>query len=82
MEGSINMSLPHQNCMKCGEEHDILLSSSPIFGGCSHHKFCQSCFRKENADLPLDSDLPFTCPCCHTPPYKAAESFDEAILLD
>ena len=84
MENSNNISLLHDSCMKCGETSDLLLSFFTRFSiRFCNHKFCQTCFKKENTDLPLASDLTyeFICPCCHIPLYKGVQSIDEAILI-
>ena len=85
MENSNNISLPHDNCMKCGETNDHLLSFFTRFSDIQfcNHKFCQGCFKKEHNDSPSASDLTYECicPCCHIPLYKGVQSIDEAILL-
>lgn len=56
--------------MKCGEESTILLSSLAAFFEITDlcdHKFCESCFKKENTDLAKIETYTFSCPCC--PPY-------------
>ena len=67
--------------MKCRECNGFLLS--PCYGaiGVCDHKFCQSCFRKENEDLAPNPFYTFTCPCCHRPFYENMLSIDEAILI-
>ena len=62
--------------MKCQDESGIVLSagSSYINGLCAH-KFCQSCFRKENR-FPLINN----CPCCHKSFYDI-ERIEEAVLF-
>ena len=81
---SSSISLPRQKCMKCIEERDILLSSCTLLGGvvglCCH-KFCQRCFKIENADLTSSLSYSFKCPCCHTLFYENMSSIDEAILI-
>ena len=82
---SNDVSLPREKCMKCQEESKKLLSSLAVFFNkitdpCDH-KFCQSCFRKENADLTTSETYRFTCPCCHTLFYESTHSIDEAIIL-
>ena len=70
--------------MKCNEQNDILLSACFPFrgfiGNCIH-KFCQSCFRKENTNLASEPTYSFTCPCCHASFHDNMRSIDEAILI-
>ena len=70
--------------MKCRDESEILMSSrSPcteVIGNCEH-KYCQSCFRKENRNTTICSNRAFTCPCCHINFYGRMQSIDEAILV-
>ena len=86
MASTSNMSLPREKCMKCEVLSDILLSSNTPFealiGNCDH-KFCQSCFRKENTnlDLTITSNHSFKCPCCHIQFYQKMQSIDEAVLI-
>ena len=67
--------------MKCRVDSAILLS--PCYGvtGLCDHKFCQSCFRKENIELAYSLTHTFKCPCCHSPFYDNMHSIDEAILI-
>ena len=80
-----NISLPREKCMKCRTENDILMSSqgpsSRIINNYCSHKFCQSCFIKENKDLDSSTTYRFTCPLCHAPFYENLPSIDEAILI-
>ena len=81
---SNSMSLPLEKCMKCGEECDILLSSLAAFFEITDlcdHKFCKSCFRKENTDLATSETYTFRCPCCHTSYYEDMLSIEVVILL-
>ena len=82
MASSSNISIPREQCMKCRVESDILLSArfGEAMGSCSH-KFCQSCFRKENDDLASSSTHSFNCPCCFTPYYENIQTIDEAIQV-
>ena len=83
MASGNNVSLPRAKCMKCREENNLLLSSSdisPDIRGCDH-KFCQSCFRKENRTIAIGTNHTFSCPCCHVPLYANMQSIDEAILI-
>ena len=84
MENSSSISLPRKKCMNCREERDILMSCCNLLAGVvglCDHRFCQSCFRKENADLTPSLSYIFRCPCCHTSFYDNMSSIDEAILL-
>ena len=84
MANSSTISLPREKCLRCLQESDILLSSHPIFGGdigLCYHKFCQSCFIKENKEFNLSTSCIFKCPCCHLPFYDYIQSIDEAILI-
>ena len=70
--------------MKCRAESDIRMSSSTPFGGVfgnCNHKFCQSCFRRENTNLASSLTHTFNCPCCHALFYGNMLSIDEAILI-
>ena len=85
MSTSNNISVPNNKCMKCREERDILMSSCSqldyVFG-CCDHKFCESCFRKENTNLSSSrSNYTCNCPCCHSLFYENTKSIDEAILI-
>ena len=84
MANSSSISLPLEKCMKCRVESAILMSCRSYFGGvighCTH-KFCQSCFRKENTGLDACLPLTLTCPCCHGLFYENILSIDEAILI-
>ena len=65
--------------MKCREQSDILMSSCTLLRGDTRrceHKFCESCFRKDNR-LPYL----FSCPCCRTSIYYYLESIEEAVLF-
>ena len=70
--------------MKCRKLCDIVLSpctlSDGFVGDCGH-KFCQSCFRKENADLASSPTYSLNCPCCHAQVYANISSIDEAVLI-
>ena len=86
MENISNISIPNNFCVICQEESPILLISCTIFArpndeviGLCPHKFCQSCFRKENISSSLACT--FNCPCCHSPFYIHLKSLDEAILI-
>ena len=79
-----NISLPREKCMRCGNESDILMSSHTLFDevtGLCGHRFCKSCFRKENTNLNSSSPYTFTCPCCHILFYENMLSLKEAILF-
>ena len=84
MENISNIPLPHKKCMKCLTESSILLKSCSLFNGFTcdcDHKFCISCFRKENTIISSSSNCTFNCPCCHASFYEYAKSIDEAILV-
>ena len=84
MKNSSNTSLPREKCLRCLEQSDILMSSHPTFGGdigLCDHKFCQSCFRKENKDFNLSTSYICKCPCCHLQFYDYIQSIDEAFLI-
>ena len=75
------IKLPLEKCMKCAVESYVLLNSHAGFAGVDGqciHKFCQSCFRNENAN---HSTSKFTCPCCYTVFYENINSIDEAIII-
>ena len=78
-----NISLPREKCMKCGNESDILMSSHTLVDviRLGEHKFCQSCFRKENTNLNTSSPYTFKCPCCHIMFYENMQSLKEAIII-
>ena len=67
--------------MNCRAERDILMCSSTLFAGFCDHKFCQSCFRKENTNVTTSSNHTFTCPHCHAPFYENILSIDEATII-
>ena len=73
--------LSRESCMSCGEEDDILMSRCTYSEGMCEHKFCQSCFRKENAGLDTSLDPIFNCACCHTIFYEKMKYIDEAIII-
>ena len=85
MESSNLISLLREKCMKCRAESDILMSSrKPTgFSEFCDHKFCESCFRKENANLAaiVRVNYTFRCPCCLSLYYSNMRSIDEAVLL-
>ena len=83
MSNSSSLSLPHENCMKCRDHSDILLSSSTPFRGHCDHKFCENCFRKEHesTNIIISRKFKFKCPCCYAPVYDYIQSIDEAILV-
>ena len=84
MDNSSNLSLPHDKCMKCKEGSYILLSSLIYSGGVigiCDHKFCQSCFRKENTSITNIANHTFICPYCIAPVYEYIQSIDDAILI-
>ena len=76
-----NISLPVEQCIKCLVDRDILLSFCTPFGEFCDHKFCQSCFRKENTKIINTANPIFTCPFCCGPFYDNIQSIDEAILI-
>ena len=67
--------------MKCQKQSILMRSSSYDIVGLCNHKFCQSCFRKENADIASTLAHKFICPCCHTSFYANIQSIDEAVLI-
>ena len=69
--------------MKCRKETGILLSSLDLRGfvRLCDHKFCQSCFRKENANTTINTNNTFSCPFCHASFYENMKSMDEAVLI-
>ena len=77
MENNSNISLPREKCIQCQEESTLLMSSCFNVGVIGHcdHKFCQSCFRKENINLA------FKCPYCKIRFDHNTESIEEAILI-
>ena len=78
-----NTSLSLEKCMSCQDKSAILLcacSHSGVIGLCDH-KFCRTCFRKENRDMVLNLFYTFTCPCCHIQLYENVRSIVEAILI-
>ena len=74
-------SLPREKCMKYRDEEDIILSSYNMNGDRCSHKFCQSCFRKENTVIEKITPYNVTCPCCHAVFRYNIQSIDEAILI-
>ena len=81
MANSGSASSPREKCMKCREDGDLLLSSYNDYGGLCDHKFCQSCFRKENSNIANTTSYIFTCPCCHAIFHHNIQSIDEGILI-
>ena len=84
MENSSRISLLRASCTKCRQQSDILMSFSTFFGGVTSpcdHKFCQSCFRKENTKIAFSLNCTFTCPCCYKLFFANIQSIDEAILI-
>ena len=67
--------------MKCREESGILIRSFNRSGRLCYHKFCQSCFIKENTDLDSSTSRKFTCPCCHGSIYDNILPIEEPVLL-
>ena len=80
MANSSNLSLPREKCMKCQEERGILMSANRPNRLCDH-KFCQICFRKENADLACGPTYTFKCAYCNIPFYENMQSIDEAVIV-
>ena len=82
MESFSNLSLPREKCIKCHVESAILLSSSsPDDIERCYHKFCQSCFRKENIKINTNTPSTFNCPYCHVTAFEQVQSIDEAVLI-
>ena len=85
MENNNLISLLREKCMKCRVYNDTLMSSRKPsgFSEFCDHKFCQSCFRKENANSAafVRVNYTFRCPCCLSLYYSNMRSIDEAILL-
>ena len=79
MANRSTISLPRESCMKCRDKSDMLLSSRS--GDRCSHKFCQSCFRKENTNTALNLTHTLTCPCCHAPFHYNMVSIEEGILV-
>ena len=86
MDSNCNVSLPREKCVKCRKESTLLLSSRTLTGGVignCDHKFCRSCFRKENTATATARSIYhlFKCPRCHSPFYENILSLNEAILI-